>query len=111
MEKDKKKRPWVTYLALAQLAIAVAIMTYGTFSKKLTGRQSDILITASLLIFWILTDIVEPVVMKRFAGITQEQKTAYMKFIALDFAGLAGIAYFLYSMGLSLIHISEPTRP
>ena len=51
MEKDKKKRPWVTYLALAQLAIAVAIMTYGTFSKKLTGRQSDILITASLLIF------------------------------------------------------------
>ena len=99
MEKDKKKRPWVTYLALAQLAIAVAIMTYGTFSKKLTGRQSDILITASLLIFWILTDIVEPVVMKRFAGITQEQKTAYMKFIALDFAGLAGIAYFLYSMG------------
>lgn len=99
MEKNSKKRPWVTYLALAQLALAVAVMTYGTFSKKLTGRQSDILITVSLLIFWILTDILEPVVMKRFSGIGQEQKTAYVKFIVLDFAGLAGIAYFLYSMG------------
>lgn len=37
--------------------------------------------------------------MKRFKDITQEQKTAYIKFLVLDFAGLAGIAYFLYSMG------------
>lgn len=99
MEKNSKKRPWVTYLALAQLALAVAIMTYGTFSRKLTGRQSDILITVSLLIFWLMTDILEPVVMKKFTGIAQEQKTAYVKFIVLDFVGLAGIAYFLYSMG------------
>ncbi len=99
MEKNDKKRPWITYLALGQLALAVVIMTYGTFSRKLTGHQPDILITVSLLIFWLMTDILEPVVMKRLADITAEQKTAYVKFILLDFAGLAGIAYFLYSMG------------
>ncbi|EET58147.1 hypothetical protein BRYFOR_09896 [Marvinbryantia formatexigens DSM 14469] len=99
MEENVNKRSWVLYLAIAQLVLAVAVMVYGTVTRKMTGRQSDILIAASLLVFWILSDILEPVVMKRFKDITQEQKTAYIKFLVLDFAGLAGIAYFLYSMG------------
>lgn len=97
-EKRNKIHLVVTSVALAQLVAAVGVMIYGTLTHKLAGRQGDILVAASLFIFWALTDVAEPVFAKRFDGITQEQKSAYLKFAAFDFAGLAGIAYFLFSM-------------
>ena len=98
-EKNNKMKNLITAAALGQLALVVLFSIFGAYRHILTGRQSDIMIAASLFIFWVLMDVVEPVALHRFDGITQRQKSAYLKFAAFDFAGLAGIAYFLFCMG------------
>lgn len=96
---DRKKRTVITAVALGQLIAAVGLMVYGTLAKSMTNAQSNVLIGVSLLIYWALTDIAEPIWLKRFEGITEQQKSAYFKFLLFDFAGLAGIAYFLFGLG------------
>lgn len=98
-EKRKKRTAVITAVALAQLAAAVAFGIYGSFKHVLTSRQGDILIGASLFLFWVLMDVDEPILLHRFDGITARQKSAYLKFAAFDFAGLAGLGYFLFTMG------------
>lgn len=98
-EEASKKKKIITALALGQLIAAIVLLIYGAFSRKFTGTKADIMVAVSLLIFWVLMDIVEPLALKRFTQITPERKNAYWKFIILDLAGLAGLAYFLYSMG------------
>lgn len=98
-EKRKKRTAVITAAALAQLAAAVAFGIYGSFKHVLTSRQGDILIGASLFLFWVLMDVAEPILLHRFDGITARQKSAYLKFAAFDFAGLAGLGYFLFTMG------------
>ncbi len=98
-EKRKKRTAVITAVALAQLAAAVAFGIYGSFKHVLTSRQGDILIGASLFLFWVLMDVAEPILLHRFDGITARQKSAYLKFAAFDFAGLAGLGYFLFTMG------------
>lgn len=100
MEQKKRKTGRIILgVALAQLVLAVALMVWGVATKHLTTRQSNILVAVSLLIYWLLTDILEPVLAHRFDGITPEQKNAYYKFMGFDLVGLGGICYFLFSMG------------
>ena len=98
-EKGNRAKKIITVIALGQLTLAVVLGIYGVYAHTLTSRQGDIAIGASLFIFWVLMDVIEPVVVHRFENITQIQKSAYLKFVMFDFAGLAGIAYFLFSMG------------
>lgn len=100
-ETDKKKSRIIIIVALAQLVAALAIMIYGVLNHSLTNFQSNILMGGSLLIYWILADIAEPFLCHRFDGISQTQKESYVKYLLFDFAGYAGIAYFLLGMGSS----------
>lgn len=100
MDKNmEKKKTIITAAALGQLILVIAFTIYGAFSRTFTGRKSDLLVAASLLVFWALMDIAEPICLHRFQDITQQRKSAYLRFLALDLAGLAGLAYFIYCMG------------
>ena len=102
MEKEYRKRGRIVVaIALLQLIGAVALMAFGAIKGFLTGTQGNFLIAGSLVLYWVLNDIVEPKVAHRFDNITQAQKDAYPKYILWDLVGYAGIAYFLLGMGSS----------
>ncbi|MGN0355336.1 MAG: hypothetical protein ACI4EI_09725 [Muricoprocola sp.] len=95
----KKIRTIIPIVGILILAGALVIMSLGLIKGFLTGTQGNIVMGVALVLFWVLTDIIEPVVTHRFDHITNEQKMAYYKFILFDLAGYAGIAYFLFGVG------------
>lgn len=102
MEKTYKTRGRIVMaLSLLQLLAALALMILGIMNDSITDMQSNIIMGVALFLYWLLMDIVEPKVTHRFDDITPAQKAAYPKYILWDFAGYAGIAYFLLGMGTS----------
>lgn len=100
-KEDKRKSRIITIIALAQMVAALVILVVGVLHKNMTNLQSNILMGGTLLIYWILMDIAEPILTHRLEGISQAQKDAYPKYVLFDFIGYAGIAYFLLGMGSS----------
>lgn len=98
-KEDKKKSRIITFVALAQMIVALAILVAGVLHKSITTMQGNLIMGGTLLIYWILMDIADPVLTHRFEGITQAQREAYPKYVLFDFVGYAGIAYFLLGMG------------
>lgn len=96
---NKKKGTLVMVIALAQLALAVAVMVIGALNKSMSNLQSNILMAGSLFVYWLLMDVVDAVVRHKLDHVTPEQKSAYYKYALFDFAGLAGIAVFLFGLG------------
>lgn len=100
MNKVYRKRGHIVVgIALLQLIAALGVMIAGILNEWLTNFQSNLIMGGALLIYWILSDLVEPKVAHRFDEITKVQKEAYPKYIFWDFVGYAGIAYFLLEMG------------
>lgn len=100
MEKNyKKQRMIITTVAIGQLIGALVLLILGVMNKKMTDLNSNILMGGTLLIYWILMDLAEPLLTHRLTGATKAQKDAYLKYVIFDFAGYAGIAYFLLGMG------------
>lgn len=95
----RKRSHIVVAIALIQLIAALGLMIAGILNEWLTSFQSNLIMGGALLIYWILSDLVEPKVAHRFDEITKAQKEAYPKYIFWDFVGYAGIAYFLLGMG------------
>ena len=98
-ETYRKRGRIVVGIALLQLIAALALMIAGILNEWLTSFQSNMIMGIGLLIYWVLSDIVEPRVAHRFDDITEAQRKAYPKYILWDFIGYAGIAYFLLGMG------------
>lgn len=96
---DKQKKNLIMGIALAQLVAAVAIMIFGVLNKQMSTLQSNILMGGALFLYWFLMDVVDACARHQLDGISQERKSAYFRFAFLDFAGLAGIAIFLFSIG------------
>lgn len=86
-------------VSLLVLVGGLGIVGYGLLTKSIKSGTANIIIAASLAIFWVLSDLVEPRVAHRFDGINEVQKSAYLKYIILDLVGYAGIAYFLFDTG------------
>lgn len=97
----KKIRTIIPIVGILILAGALIVMSLGLIKGFLTSMQGNIIMGAALVLFWVLTDIIEPVLTHRFDNITNEQRTGYYKFLLFDLAGYAGIAYFLFGVGQS----------
>lgn len=98
--EQNKKIGWViTILSIGELIAALGIVAYGLLNGRMSGTTSNIIMGGALGLYWVLADIVEPLAVHRFDGITQVQKEAYVKYIVLDLIGYAGIACFLFGVG------------
>ena len=95
-----KKLSWVfTILSVGELTVALAIVAYGLLIGHMSSLTSNVIMGAALGLYWLLADVAEPFAVHRFDGINKARKEAYVKYILLDLAGFAGIAYFLFSAG------------
>lgn len=98
-ERNRKLGWVIMILSIGELVAALGIVAYGLLKGHMSGMTSNIIMGCALVLYWILSDIVEPFAVHRFDGITQAQKDAYLKYIILDLIGYAGIAYFLFGVG------------
>lgn len=96
---DKQKKTLIMVIALGQLVLAVAVMIIGVMNKKISNLNSNILMSGSLFLYWLLMDVVDAIARHKLDGITPERRMAYYQYILLDFVGLAGIAVFLFGLG------------
>lgn len=96
---NEKKSTLINIAGLVVLALAVLAMSLGLIKGTITGKQANIIVGTGLAVFWLLSDIVEPFVCGRMQDTTLAQKEAYVKYIALDLIGYAGVMYFLMGVG------------
>ena len=96
---DNKKKNLIMGIALGQLALAVVFMILGVMRKNMTTLQGNILVGASIFLYWLLMDVVDTKVRHVLDDLSAERKNAYYRYALLDLAGLAGIVIFLFCMG------------
>ncbi len=89
----------ITGIAMVEIAATILIMSVGLVKGFLTNSQSNIIVGVGLFLFWLLSDVVEPVVCERMKDLSFSRKEAYVKYIGLDLIGFAGIMYFLMGVG------------
>ena len=94
---DKEKRRIernLTIVGFLVLLLMVAYMVYcGAVLKKM-GVFYAVVISCGLLVFWILTSVLSPILTKEKDGWTTSQADAYKKYALLTLVGYAGLAYF-----------------
>lgn len=97
--KQKKIKRTITLITITMLVAIVAYMVYVIATKQLNILVFQIVLGSFLLIFFVLMDIIEPMLLKQFDGITQEQQTAYWKFLGVDAIGIGALVFFVYTLG------------
>ena len=101
MDKEERKRihKKISLLTLLALVIVVVIMIGGTFMGWLSIRAFQLIACLYLVGYWAVTDVLEPKLTKLLEGVTEDQKTSYKKYAAMDFAGYMGILVFVIFAG------------
>ena len=97
-EKKKLRNTLLRVSAFIPLVVVLVYMIWCAVNKRDFGVPYVVLMSAMLLLFWIMTVIVVPYASGEFAGRTPEQMSAYRKYGALELAGYAGLAYFAGAM-------------
>jgi len=98
-QTSRKIKKRITMISILMLVVVVGYIIYAIVSKNLSILVFQILIGAFLIIYLLLLDIIEPLLLKQFDNITAEQKKAYFKFIGIDILGTGCLSYFILSMG------------
>lgn len=100
-EKGRKIQNLISVISLALVAVIALFLFIASKNQKLTGLVFNVIIIAFLIFYWILLDVIEPILLKQFDQITKERKTAYVKYIVTDAVGYTGIAMFICLLGSS----------
>ncbi|SCP98322.1 hypothetical protein [Anaerobium acetethylicum] len=97
VKKIRRNTTIATVLTLVPIA-AYLIYTIASGSRNIMVFQ--ILVGVALFTMIILTDVVEPFLLKQFENITPEKKTAYLKYLGIDILSVACLGYFVLTMGM-----------
>ena len=90
----KTRRNLIRIAFIVLLAVLVGFLLYsGLVVKKITMAYRVVL-TAGVLIIFVLQNIVAPKALGEFEGKTASQMVAYRKMAALSFVGYLGLIYF-----------------
>ena len=100
MDEKKRKRTsnMIQIGSMVAVVAAIAAMIWGGYTGRISGNTYKIGLCAALFVFWVLNDVVEPIVTKAFADRTPEQISAYRTYALLNLVGYAGLGYFAMDM-------------
>lgn len=86
-------------LAFGQAVLLMLGSIFGVWANLLSNQTKEGMTAASMLLFWILADIAEPVAAHRFTGISARKMAAWVKLLTCDLVCIAGIFLFLHYIG------------
>ena len=94
----ENKRTWMFWIGAVQLATILGIRVFG--DDAMTIQQSTKLLAISLLLFWFLKDIAEPLYAGRLRELKRRQKSGWPLWAFCNLAMMAGIAGFAHCAAL-----------
>ncbi len=97
-EYAKKIHRRVTIAAFGLLALVIVFLVYCGMTEA-PQIWFHAAVALFLIVFWTLTVVVEPRLLKALDDRTQEQKSAYYKYAVLEAVGYVGLAWFVFHMG------------
>ena len=100
MDEKQKQRisRMINVAGILILLLVVAYMLYCGIVRKELGVGYGIAISAGIILFWILEDVVKPILTKAFDDMDERQRSNYIKCSALSLAGYAGLIWFALSI-------------
>lgn len=98
-EKRRKIQNFISVISLVLVGVIAVFLFIASKNQKLTGTVFNVIIIAFLVFYWILLDVIEPILLKEFENFTNERKMAYAKYIVTDAIGYAGLAMFICLLG------------
>ena len=98
MEKDNTKIVLaINTAAILVLAAAVGYMVYMLVTHKNPGIWFAVVLSVCVFLFWLLMDVIKPMVTGEFVGKTAEQMKAYKVYCVVGLVGYAGLVWFAVS--------------
>lgn len=97
-EQRKKIERKITILSGGVMVLAVAFLILIGVMEKADSLLFPVGLSAFLIVYWVISDVVSVVWLKLFEGRTAEQKKAYYTYALLDAVGFAGLIYFIVDM-------------
>lgn len=94
--RDTRSAKIIMALAAGQAALFILGSIFLVWRHIITSRTADRMVTLSMVIFWALADIAEPIAARRFSGLTGRRIWAYIMMLVCDLAAVFGIGWFLY---------------
>ena len=100
MDENRKRQieRRVHIAGIGVLALVMAYLLYCGFAKRELGSMYPVVIGGGILIFWLIEDVLKPMLTREFDGMTEKQLSNYRKCSALSFVGYAGLVYFAVSL-------------
>ena len=99
-EKQRQKIDrLITGAGIAVLLVVVAYLLYAGLVLKKIGRMYGVVIGISIFLFWLLEDVIKPILTKSLEGKSPQYVSDYKKCAALSLLGYAGLVWFAVSIG------------
>ena len=99
---DEKQKDLITrrinIAGIVVLVLAIAYMLYAGLVLKKLGALYPVVICTAIFIFWLLQDVVKPILTKSLEGKTPQQVSNYKKCALLSLGGYAGLCWFALSI-------------
>lgn len=100
-EERQALRGRISIISLVVLAIVI-LACYAAQSRNLIKWEMALeILTAFLVFYWILLDIVEPMLLHELKNMPAKKRTQYLKFSGIDLVGYGALVYFVYHIGKS----------
>ena len=98
-KKSRKIQNLISVISLVLVAVVALFLFIASKNQKLTGTVFNVIIAVFLSYYWLLLDVIEPLLLKQFKDITKKRKTAYVKYLVVDAIGYVGLAVFIFLVG------------
>lgn len=100
-EERQALRGRISIISLVVLAIVI-LACYAAQSRNLIKWEMALgILTAFLVFYWILLDIVEPMLLHELKNMPAKKRIQYLKFSGIDLVGYGALVYFVYHIGKS----------
>ena len=94
----RTRRRILTVIDFIVLGALVGYMIYSGFVVKQINNTYRIVIGVGIFLFWLIENVIAPIVTDEFADKTPEQINTYKKMAALSLVGYMGLVYFVAAM-------------
>ena len=96
-ERTKMARR-IMVLSFVPLLMAIACLIIMALNHMMDSILYPICMTVFLSLYWLVSDVLDVIWLKRFEGKTAEDKKNYYAYSACNFIGLMALVYFLTNM-------------
>ena len=94
MNEKKSKTFTARVISVIFVGLIIGLLIYLLYKKVIGDRTYQVLLCLVIFLYWVVQDILIPIVTKDFEGRTPEMMNGYRKYAALDLVGFAGLAWF-----------------